>query len=164
MLAAILRTTRANLRNRPWQSLLAGLIVAAAAATMTLALDVRRGADAPFDRIFNATVGAHVVAATPEAQKPLLQRVMHLPGVIGTSPVERFGVAPGRVHGDPTELLVSERRSNDVAADRLLLRSGRFPSAPGEVLLERTFARSLHLDAGGQIVARGRTLRVVGTA
>src|SRR4051812_28898524 len=151
MLAAILRTTRANLRSRVWQSLLAGLIVAAAAATMTLALDVRRGADAPFDRIFSATHGPHVSAVGPPSEASALSRLAHLPGVEATTAVEPAGVVPARVRGADVNLLVAVRRHAHVAVDRLLLRSGRFPSAPGEVLVENSYARNQHL-APGQVI------------
>jgi putative ABC transport system permease protein len=164
MLAAIVRTTRANLRSRVWQSLLAGLIVAAAAATMTLALDVRRGADAPFDRIFSATHGPHVVAVGPPSEAAELSRLARLPGVEATTAVEPAGVVPARIGSSDVNLLVAERQDANVAVDRLLLRRGRFPSARGEVLVENSYARNQHLAPGDVIRVRGVALRVSGTA
>ena len=103
MLAVIVRTTRAGLRGHAWQSLLAGLIVAAAAATMTLALDVRRSADDPFDRVFAATRGPHVMVGIDPSRVAQLQRLRAVPGIAARTPMARAGLAPARVGQDDTQ-------------------------------------------------------------
>src|SRR4051794_11035559 len=164
MIAVIVRMTRAGLRGHAWQSLLAGLIVAAAAATMTLALDVRRSADAPFDRILAATHGPHVIVSVDGSQVGRLERLAALPGIEARTPTTRAGLAPAQIGRDDTEVLLAERRSNDVAVGKLLMRSGRFAARSGEVVVDRTFARNVHIRPGETLRVRGSVLRVVGTA
>ena len=63
MSAAVLRAARADLRARPFQTLLIVVAVACAAATLSLALGVRGAANGPWDRLHRATNGAHVLAS-----------------------------------------------------------------------------------------------------
>ena len=67
MLAAALRIIRADLRARPLNAFLTGLVVAFAVGALVVTLHGRATLDAPYDRLFDATNGAHVtvVASDP---------------------------------------------------------------------------------------------------
>src|SRR3954447_12699489 len=129
MLTAILRATRANIRQRRWASLLAAAIVMAAAATITLALDVRRGASAPFDRVFASTRGAHVEASGPLADAGRMAALARRPRVVALAGPVRFAIVPTTLHGVPDDLFVETAVSPDRPVERPLLRDGRFASA-----------------------------------
>jgi len=60
MLAAALRIIRADLRARPLNAVLTGLVVAFAVGALVVTLHGRATLDAPYDRLFEATNGAHV--------------------------------------------------------------------------------------------------------
>src|SRR4051812_28721766 len=77
---AIRRAAWADLRQRPLQSVLVGVIVVAATTTLMLALNVRRSLDEPFERTFAATNGAHVHAFSERASTDL-GPLTRLPGV-----------------------------------------------------------------------------------
>ena len=62
MLAAALRIIRADLRARPLNTFLTGLVVAFALGALVVTLHGRATLDAPYDRLFDATNGAHVTA------------------------------------------------------------------------------------------------------
>ena len=62
MLAAALRIIRADLRARPLNAFLTGLVVAFAVGALVVTLHGRATLDAPYDRLFDATNGAHVTA------------------------------------------------------------------------------------------------------
>ena len=62
MLAAAFRVIRADLRARPLNSVLTGLVVAFALGALVVTLHGRATLDDPYDRLFAATNGAHVTA------------------------------------------------------------------------------------------------------
>ncbi len=80
--ASTLKLAFAGARLRRLQSALTLLVVAAAAAALTIGLAVGRVADRPFERTFEATNGAHVTAATVEAEHRPRPRSSELPGVV----------------------------------------------------------------------------------
>lgn len=167
MVTAILRTTRASIRGRLWPSALTVAIVAAAAATITLALDVRRGADAPFDRVFAETRGAHVEATAPIPDAGRLRVLLRQPGVVERAGPVTLGVVTATSLRDRADqVLVEASATPERPVERLLLREGRYARTPGEIVLERTFARAEHVRVGDTIALGrpARSLRVVGIA
>ena len=67
MARLIVRTAIANLRSRPLQTGLVALILAAASATLALAVSLRAGAADPFEQIARATNAADVHVLAPSA-------------------------------------------------------------------------------------------------
>ncbi len=72
MARLIVRTAIANLRSRPLQTGLVALILAAASATLALAVSLRAGAADPYEQIARATNAAdvHVLVAPRCAGRP----------------------------------------------------------------------------------------------
>jgi putative ABC transport system permease protein len=97
MLAAALRIIRADLRARPLNAFLTGLVVAFAVGALVVTLHGRATLDAPSDRLFDATNGAHVLAVADS--KPALARLAGLPGVVGSDGPLPMAEVPTRVHG-----------------------------------------------------------------
>ena len=77
MARLLVRTALANLRSRPLQTALVALILAAASATLALAVSLRAGAADPYEKIARATNAAdvHVVGARrPRGAGPRARR------------------------------------------------------------------------------------------
>ena len=64
MPAAALRIIRADLRARPLNTVLTGLVVAFAVGALVVTLHGRATLDDPYDRLFAETNGAHVTAVS----------------------------------------------------------------------------------------------------
>src|SRR5690606_14335479 len=79
--------TRADLRSRPFQFLLTGMLLTCSAAGLTLGLTVRDAADRPWDRAFEKANGPHMWLSAQEAER--LDRVFEMPEVAATGPVMR---------------------------------------------------------------------------
>src|SRR3954447_24349756 len=84
MLRITARHVRTSLRGRPLQTGLIALVMACASATFALALNVRHGADRPYDQVFAATRGADVNVVA-ERRGTDLERVRALDGVAAWS-------------------------------------------------------------------------------
>ena len=80
MLVAAFRVIRADLRARPMNTVLTGLVVAFALGALVVTLHGRATLDDPYDRLFAETNGAHVtVVADSKAE---LDRIAARPGVV----------------------------------------------------------------------------------
>jgi putative ABC transport system permease protein len=169
MTRAVVRTAFTNLRSRPLQTGLTGLVLLASAATLTLALNLRRGADAPFERAFAATNGAHVVAVADRASTDLAPLTRE-PGVVGSSGPDPLVFHRASFRGRPGERLMLLGLTRRHAVGRPVLTAGRWlgGDSSDEVVLEHSFARSKQLGVGdtAHMAVRGRTvdLAVVGVA
>lgn len=163
MSRVFLKLAFAGLRRRRLQAALVVLVAFAAAAALTVALGVGRVADRPFDRTFEATRSAHVFATslTPRDLRPLER----LPGVVastGPRPVVLTGFRHGpKLFG--LRLIGVGSKPSPVAQP--LVETGAWVE-PRAIVLERSFARFLHLRPGDSLVV-GRTgarVRVAGIA
>ena len=163
----LFRTALANLRSRPLQSTLLAIVIGGAAASLALAFSLHKNASDPFDQIMRATNGAdvHVMAFSGRDD---LTPVTRLPGIRAVSRPEHF--ADVRVTGGPAQARLSLlARPVPEGLDKPRLTDGRWVGiTPGEVVLERTFARARHLTVGDRIAVVGgprhRQLTVVGIA
>ena len=145
MLGIYAKLAFAGARRRRLQTALTLLVVAAAAGALTIALGVGRVADRPFERTFEATNSPHVTAATFEAGIDLTP-LHELPGVVESSGQRPTVFTAFRHDGKLFGLrLVGSSGNADVP--RLLLDEGSAPG-PGEVVLERSFARFMGLEPG----------------
>ena len=105
MARLLVRTALANLRSRPLQTALVALILAAASATLALAVSLRAGAADPYEKIARATNAAdvHVVGRGDVAA------LAHAPGVkAADGPFRLLGV---RVRSRPTNYNLASRAS-----------------------------------------------------
>ena len=82
MLAAALRIIRADLRARPLNAFLTGLVVAFAVGALVVTLHGRATLDAPYDRLFDATNGAHVTVVASDTAT--LRRIARERGVVAS--------------------------------------------------------------------------------
>src|SRR4051794_27681371 len=160
------RHVRASIRARPLQTVLVALLMAASAATLALALNVRHGAEEPYDQVFDATRGADVNLVTQRAGVDL-SRLRTLDGIERASgPVPELftHVALG---ADRPSLALLGLSDVEPAVDRPRVTDGRWLTGPADrgVVLERSLARALHVGPGDSVpLEDGARLPVVGVA
>ncbi|MFJ9776284.1 FtsX-like permease family protein [Kitasatospora sp. NPDC101157] len=141
MTGAVWRASRAAVKRRRVQTAVIGLVVFCSTATVLLALAVISAARAPFDAAFEAERGSHVTALfdPAKASAEQLAATAHRPGVeAAAGPFDQVVVNisndwVGRPPGPLT--LVGRPDPASAPVDRVELLSGRWASAPGEVVI-----------------------------
>src|SRR5262245_32621317 len=145
-----LRIARADLLARKGQTALTALAIFAASTALVVTLALRAGIDDPFADAQTATRGADVGftrgALTPDQLAKLTQRPDVVasdtrPAAFATTPLAR----------GPVELRVEGFPAPNAQVDVPHVTDGRRPNAPGEILLERSFARETGLHPGDVI-------------
>jgi putative ABC transport system permease protein len=137
-----------GLRRRRLQAALTVIVVAGAAATLTLALGVGSVADRPWERTFDATRGAHVIAVADNTRVDV-RPVERLPGVVDSSGDIPFAFSTFRDDGKLFGLRVMTLGNSKV--ERPIIERGRLPRT-GEVLVERSFADFKGFRPGDRII------------
>jgi putative ABC transport system permease protein len=146
----------AGIRQRHLSSALSVIVVAAAAAALTIAVGVSQVADRPFQRTFDETRGAHLTATGfSEAEgggTTELSALERLPGVVASTGVRGWVDSAFRLDGRryAVRVLGVPADEDGIEVSRPLVEDGTWPG-PGEVLLERSFARFHHLRPGDRL-------------
>jgi putative ABC transport system permease protein len=164
MTVTLLRLAFAGIRTRLLASALTIAIAAAAVATIVLALEVRSTGVDPWQRTFAEANGAHVLAFVPTEADAVT--IGGLPGVTERSapvPIVQATVNP-RTRTDRVQLAGLSRRTKvnvPVPTAGSQLREGG-------IVLERSFASAVGLEAGARLELQGRQgtidVPVLGTA
>ncbi|MBG0562417.1 ABC transporter permease [Actinoplanes aureus] len=168
---AVWRTARAAVRRRKLQTFVIFLVVLMCTATVTVSLVLLDAASAPFDRAFAEQKGAHAVAAYDPAKVTGAQLAAARTGVeAANGPFGQVVLEPddSPAPGVDGPLTVVGRADPGGAVDQIDLWRGRWPSAPGEIVLDETpqfdgWALDM-LDAQKTVTADGKTFTVVGWA
>ena len=168
MSRVLLRTALVNLRSRPLQTALVGLIIFASAATLALAVSLRAGAADPYDQLARATNATDVHVFAPDARTNLAA-IAHAPGVrAADGPFQLLGV---RIRSRPSNLNIALEGvgAQPLRIGRPKVTDGRWLSgAPNEIVLDRRTAHDDHLKVGQRLTVllrdRQATLTVVGLA
>ncbi|WP_041543489.1 ABC transporter permease [Catenulispora acidiphila] len=135
------RASRAAVRRRKVQTFVIGLVVALSAMSAVLGLGLLQASNGPFEQAFRQQHGAHAVVAFDGAKTTAQQlaATAHATGVASAAgPFEsaQVSVQMGPNRGGLTELTVVGRpRPGPGDVDRVHLWRGRWPSAPGEIVL-----------------------------
>jgi len=158
------RAARGGLSGRRVQAVVIGLVLLVATAASTLALGLLVDSNAPFDHAFAAQRGAHVTA-TAQATTAQLAATTRLAGVTAaggpypeTTVTANMLVAPPPGQSGPSvpfqqQLTVVGRASPGGPVDDLTLRSGHWPTQPGQVVLNDI--RGPGMAIGTQITVTG---------
>jgi putative ABC transport system permease protein len=101
--------------------------------------------------------------AGPGTTRQQAKALAQLAGVTGYSGPYPIVAAALRTHGITVEALAEGRDQAPARVDQPELTQGSWVS-PGEVVLERTFAGVLGVQAGDSVTLNGRRFRVAGTA
>ncbi|MFE2939467.1 FtsX-like permease family protein [Streptomyces sp. NPDC059255] len=140
-MSAVWRASRGAVRRRRLQTFVIGLVVLCSTVTVLLALAVLDAASAPFDRAFAEQRGAHAVASFDAAKvsDAQLARTAGRPGVAAAA--GPFGQAvlelPESWLFRPAGALTVVGRADPAGpVDRIRLLTGRWATAPGELVVE----------------------------
>jgi putative ABC transport system permease protein len=171
-----LRLARRNLRHRPWQALLLLVTLTIATGTMGLALSVYGSGDAPWDRVWRATDGFHVlVGAYHPPDEPgdaavvaeVRQRAVaaaQSPEVVAVGGPWTHLYGNLAVPGGYEDLTAEVRDPGRSPVDQPLVTDGEWLGPGPGVVLEHGLARTLDLGAGDTITVNGRPFPVRGVA
>jgi len=163
------RMVRAGNRRHRLAATVVSLVVLAATAMVVLGIGLLTAADAPFERSFAEQRGAHAVIVYDPAvvsDQQLRASAMGPAVVAAAGPFDQTSLALAFA-ADPTILLppavVAGRDSPDGPVDVLHLHSGRWATAPGEIVLSLALVGP-EFPVGDQLTTGSTTLTVVGLA
>ncbi|WP_327092383.1 ABC transporter permease [Nonomuraea sp. NBC_01738] len=170
-MSAVWRAARAAAWRRRLQTVVIGLVVLCSATTAMLALGLLDAASSPFDKAFDEQNGAHVVASfdTSKVSRAQLEETTRLPGVgAAAGPFDQMVLAvPKGARAAPAgPLTVVGRAGPEGVVDHVQIVHGRWPAAPGEIVINQRFAVSPKPGALGSKLKLpgGVALTVVGFA
>ncbi|MFC7484816.1 hypothetical protein ACFQX7_38960 [Luedemannella flava] len=163
---AVWRAARAAVRRRRLQTFVVGLVVLLSTTTIMVALVLLDASSAPFERAFAAQSGPHAVAVFDAAKVDGVDLAARRTGVAaaaGPFRLARLQSGQGELFGPRRPLTVVGRADPGGPVDQLDLWQGRWPTGPGEVVLNQP------PDANGpprvtELTLGGRTFTVVGSA
>ncbi|MFD9719600.1 FtsX-like permease family protein [Streptomyces sp. NPDC059076] len=168
---ALGRVVRSGVKRRRVQSLVIALATMMAVASAVVAGSLMVAADAPFDRAFAQQRGAHITAQYDPAKVSAsqLKDTGQLAGVTASAgPFPATTIKPVDSNGGHLPAVILVGRSKPQAdVDQLDLKSGRWPSTSGEVVLSASFSGpfiKLGTTVKSSDTADGQPLTVVGFA
>ncbi|MGW1808383.1 ABC transporter permease [Streptomyces sp. NPDC002078] len=167
---AVWKAARAAVRRRILQTLVIWLVTLVSTGSIVVALGLVDAASAPFDHVFGEQHGPHVVAEFDpgKVSDAQLERAARQPGVEAVAgPFPQATVDVPRDAEDlglGGEVTVVGRPGPGGAVDRLHLWAGRWPTRPGEMVLNRQ-SDWTGADIGKKFrLPAGPTLTIVGFA
>ena len=143
------RASRAAVKRRKVQTFVIGLVVALSAMSAVLGLGLLQASTGPFEQAFGQQNGAHAVVAFDggRASAQQLAATAHAAGVTGAAgPFEsaQVGMQMGMDRSGVMQLTVVGRPQPGAGdVDRVDLWQGRWPSAPGEIVLNEPIGEPL---------------------
>ncbi|MCX4754209.1 ABC transporter permease [Kitasatospora purpeofusca] len=173
-MSAVWRASRAAVKRRRFQTFVLGVVVMVSSAMAIATLGLLAAVSGPFDRAYDAANGAHVVAEfdSSKVTAAQLDRAAKAPGVEAAA-----GPYPVAVLHSPSEtgdhpigmsgsFTVVGRDRPDTPVDTLGLSAGRWPSGPGEIVLNAPASLGrMEIRSEHEVVTPdGVRLKVVGYA
>ncbi len=170
-MSAVIRKILADASRRKLQTAIVALVVFLSSLTGTLALTLLVETDAPFDRAFEQTQGAHLLVTfdSSKVSQAAVESTASLPAVSSSNGPWRVAPAAILISGGRERLVpVAGRDQAGGSVDRISIDSGRWVEGPGEVVLSRQLADETGLGVGDTLTAAADSafpsLRVVGIA
>ncbi|MEZ0107959.1 putative ABC transport system permease protein [Catenulispora sp. EB89] len=174
---AVWAATWAAIKRRKLQTSVLGVVVLVSTGMAVVTLGLLAAVSGPFDKVYDAAHGAHIVAEfdSSKADAAQLAQTAQAPGVVASAGPYPMAVLHQPVEtGSPAFQLagaftVVGRDRPDTAVDTVKLASGRWPTGPGEIVLDRPegYSRTDQkmIDTEHHVVtASGVDLTVVGYA
>ena len=163
----VCRLVARDLRRRRIEAGLLFLVIAAAAATLSLGLELGSVASSqPYLQTRAATAGPDIVATQPEpgaAGLATLKPLLDAPEVVGHSGPFPTVSPVLTVHGYTMPVIAEGRGAAAATVDQPLVTSGSWVREGG-VVIESSFAAVLGVGVGDPVDLGGRTYKVVGIA
>ena len=162
-----------DIRRRPVEAIMAFLVIAAAATTLTAALALSGATNKPYQQTRQATAGPDVVAVYP-AQLPTTLSgpapTLASPDSLTTSPgvIAHSGPYPTvnsslSYRGHSVDVIAEGRDQTPVSVDQPKVTQGGW-IRPGAVVIERGFADALGVHLGDNVDIGGQSFPVAGIA
>lgn len=144
-----------DLRRRRLQACIVALIVAMATGVGALALELLNESSAPYTTAFQQYQGAHLTVFYQSSlvSPSQLQATTRLPEVTASAGPWQATNVPLESGSQKVVVLVIGRADPGGAVDRLRITDGRWARQPGEIVLTRSFARSIHVGVGARLRA-----------
>ncbi|MFJ8965877.1 FtsX-like permease family protein [Lentzea sp. NPDC102401] len=164
-MSAVWSASWAAVRRRKLQTIVIGVVVCAASATLVMALGLLDASAAPFDRAFATQQGAHVAAAFDPAKvtEAQLKQATGSTASAGPFPQATVDTSTGEVFLGA--LTVVGRADPGGQVDRVSVWKGRWATGSGEIVLNRTPGSVGRMDVGFELRLPGLpVLKVVGFA
>ncbi len=169
-MSAVWQASRAAVRRRRVQTFVIGLVVLLSTTTIVVALALLEASSAPFDRAFAKQRGPHAIAVYDPARVTDAQLAGAGTGV--TAAAGPFGqitldLTEGGGPGPRGPLTVVGRADPGGPVDRLNLWEGRWPTAPGEIVVaqpEPGAGLSEFPPDSGEVTLGGERYTIVGRA
>ncbi|MFD9699917.1 FtsX-like permease family protein [Lentzea sp. NPDC059081] len=163
-MTAVWTAAWAAVRRRTLQTVVIGVVVCAASATLVMALGLLEASAAPFDRAFAAQQGAHLTVAYDPAK--VSEADLTLAAGEHAGPFRQATVDTSEGEVFLGTLTVVGRADPGGPVDRLPVWRGRWATGPGEIVLNRMPGTvDGRIDLGFRIALPGRpALTVVGFA
>jgi ABC-type antimicrobial peptide transport system permease subunit len=168
----VARLAGRDLRHRPAQGVLLLLVMMAATTALALGLALRGVTAQPYQNTRAATRGPDVLATAfplrtgPAADLSARRDVTPLaraPGVVQRSGPFPVAFPVLRAHGQADAVLAQGRTVAPTAVDQPKLTQGSW-LRNGGIVVERSFANALGIQAGDRVTLDGRPFRVAGIA
>lgn len=151
-----------NLRHRPGVAALLLIAISIATTTLTMALSVQNGAQAPWNRTFTQTKGAQILANSEHPD--LLNRLTRAPGVTGSiGPFPLYHKA-AQIHGYLVRLTLVGRDTLNTPIDRPTVTAGTADLSGSAIVLEQSVADAIHAQIGDAVRIGDTTLTLRGIA
>jgi putative ABC transport system permease protein len=173
----ICRLAARDLLRRRGEAVILLVAITTATTALTLGLVLRGVTSQPYQSTRTATAGPDVLATAFPANSGApadragladVSPLTHAPGVIGHSGPFPVAFPVLIAHGHTDAVLAEGRDSALASVDQPKLTQGRWLQGGGvrngEVVVERTFADALGLQAGDRVTLDGRAFRVAGVA
>ncbi|MEY9894756.1 putative ABC transport system permease protein [Catenulispora sp. MAP5-51] len=176
-MSAVWTAASAAIKRRRLQTFVLAVVVLLSTGMAVVTLGLLAAVSGPFDKVYAAAHGAHIVAEYSDSKASAAQiaQTAHAAGVVGSA-----GPYPVAYLHQPTEtgtpsiglagtFTVVGRDRPDTAVDTLKLAEGRWPAGPGEIVLnlpqgdDRTTVRLIDVEHH-VVTADGVDLKVVGYA
>jgi putative ABC transport system permease protein len=174
---AVWTAALAAIKRRRLQTVVLGVVVLVSTGMAVVTLGLLAAVSGPFDKVYNAAHGAHIVAEFDNSKAATAQiaQTAQAPGVVASA-----GPYPVAILHQPSEtgtpaiglagtFTVVGRDRPDTAVDTMKLSSGRWPTGPGEIVLnspqgiDRTKLKLIDIEHH-VVTPSGVDLKVVGYA
>ncbi|WP_330276494.1 ABC transporter permease [Lentzea sp. NBC_00516] len=164
-MSAVWSASWAAVRRRKLQTIVIGVVVCAASATLVMALGLLDASAAPFDRAFATQQGAHLAAAFDPAKVTEAQLRQAAGQTVSAGPFQQATVDTSTGEVFLGALTVVGRAEPGGQVDRVSVWQGRWATNAGEIVLNRTPGSVGRMDVGFELRLPGRpVLKVVGFA
>jgi putative ABC transport system permease protein len=136
-------------KRRKVQTFVIGLVVCLSALSAVLGLGILQASTGPFEQAFGQQNGAHAVASfdAAKASAQQLAATVHASGVTGAAgpfPAASVSMKMGPDTGGTVQMTVVGRPQPGAGdVDRVNLWKGRWPTAPGEIVLDQPIGQPM---------------------